>query len=244
MPAVLSDTLARRLQKFLDANKDATSIADAPHPAHRDKPIEEGSTSFKDKDDKVAPLNAPTTELSYELCGNRVRRNFLRHYLINVKAKKEVVTLNEDGILVTRFPYLRGTIEIELRPDGHFECFLLGRDRLNRFPFSFEFVTTMTENGRENNLNNGRVNGLPKDLPGVVMYINKRHAVSWFRENNRFRRFANIPQFCARVCHWANIIREQKEERQQRALARKENIDRMISEAAKNGYQRLRGADI
>jgi hypothetical protein len=161
-----------------------------------------------------------------------------------VKGKKEVVTLNEDGIVVTRFPYMNGTIEIELRPDGHFECFLIGRDRLSRFPLSFEFVTTMTENGTSNNLNDGRVNGLPKDLPEVVMHINERHAVRWFQENNRFRRFANIPQFRRRVRHWANIIGLQKEERQQRALARKENIDRMILQAAKNGYQRSRGVDI
>lgn len=229
MPTVISDKFAQRLQLFFEKNKDAV-----PAPPEDTKQLEAESSSSstvpgeQEEEEEAKPLNASATDLPYDLCSNRIRRNFLRHYLVQIKRKKESVALNSDEILVSSIPFLNGTIEVELRPNGYFETYLVGRDRRTRLPLDYELVPSVPDNGACNDPCRGRVNALPRDVTRFTMYIAEKHAIRWFLHNNKYRRISNRPIFEAQSIRWANSIKEKH-------AATKREVDRMIEEAKRLG---------
>ncbi len=246
---VLSRTLTNRLQAFFEGNKDAVVI----HAEEEEQKLTEtigepeqaaGSSSFvernegnKEEEEELKPLNASSKDLSYRLCGNRVRRNFLRHYLMSVKGKKERVYLNDDGLMVSSMPYMKGTIDTELNLNGYFETYLVGRDAKTKLPFSFS-LGDGGDKWADANMNNGRINGFPKDKSSFDMPISSHHAVYWFKKGNKHRRLANIPLFQTQMLRWRDVLVEQRAAHKQKRLERKREIDEMIAQAHQLGYVR------
>ena len=194
-----------------------------------------------DGDLDAAPmaLDAPATELSYALCRNRLHRNFLRHYLLEVKHKKERVFMNEDELLVTSIPYMKGAIEIILQLDGSFATYLVGKSDKNpckRFPFKYILVPAVDQ--KSNNDNNGKINGLTDDGATKVMEIAEKHAIHWFSMNNRYRRFSNIEAFRSATRRWKADVQAAHLAKEKRRDERRAAIDRMILEAKEKGYAR------
>ncbi len=239
---VLSTTFADRLTSFFEKNKDAVVV-------HEDDPKDTGegglqesggeSSTHKDEDgdgeEELKPLDASSKELSYRLCGNRVRRNFLRQYMLSVKGKKERVYMNDAGLMVSSIPYMKGTIDIELNLNGYFETFLVGRNAFTKIPFTFS-LGKGGETWPDANRNNGRINGFPKDTPCFDMPIAEKHAVHWFAQGNKHRRLANIPLFQKQMLRWRDALVKQREDKRVKRVERQREIDEMIREARRLGY--------
>lgn len=251
MTTVLSTRLTERLNSFLESNKDAVVVRDEPKETKETKkktvknePVAGSSSSNAENDDEyeepLQPLDASAKELSYELCGNRIRRNFLRHYMMNVKGKTERVFMNPEGLMTSSMPYMKGSVDIELTLKGYFSMFLVGSNGFSRMPFTFDLVPHMTKELEvENNLNNGRINGFSnKNKQSFTMAIAEKHAVYWFAQSNKHRRLANIPLFQRQMLRWRDALIRQREEQKLLREERKRQIDQMITEAKRLGFAR------
>ncbi len=253
MTTVLSTKLTERLNLFFESNKDAIVVRQDPEEKDENaRNVEDAAASSsrhsvdegkEEKDDgyeePLQPLDASAKELSYELCGNRVRRNFLRHYMMNVKGKKERVFLNSEGLMTSSMPYMKGTLDIELTLNGYFSMYLVGRNGFSKIPLAFDFVPEMSRQLEvNNNLNNGRINGFSKKMSTFTMAIVDRHAVYWFSQANKYRRLANLPLFQQQMLRWRDALIRKREEQKIRRIERKRQINDMIAEARRLGFAR------
>lgn len=255
---VLSETLSRRLQSFFDKNKDAVPAPpppdEAPEKVKSDSDSGAGARAGaassanvrEDDDDKdddepeLQPLDAKATDLSLDLCSNRIRRNFLRYYLVEHKRRKEKVFLDDDGILVSSVPYMTGVVELRLELDGYFSCFLVGAKRETRYPMTFSIVPQLADGCNVNNVNNGRINGLAnKGVTTFDLKISEKHAVHWFQQSNKYRRLSNSSLFRKQVLRWQAAVQQKKKDHEARAIARRKAIDEKIRLARELGLARV-----